>query len=98
MQIIRPLEELKANELTRLFVHAAWPWTWTRKGGNTVLRQECIMKKDVNEIEKRLESEVMEESYDSSLLGNTGLLKSQWLKDHEMYEDFACWCANCHLH
>lgn len=98
MRIIRPLEKLKANGLTWLFVHAAWPWTWTRDGGNTLLRQEWIVKKVVNEIEKRLESQVMGEGYDSALLGKNGFPKSQWLKDHEMYEDFACWCANCHMY
>lgn len=55
-------------------------------------------RKHSAEAEKRLESQVMGEGYDSGLLGKNGLLKSQWLKDHEMYEDFACWCANCHLY
>ena len=56
------------------------------------------MKKDVNEIEKLLKNQFMEEGYDRDLLGKNGLPKSQWLKDHEMYEDFACWFVNFHLY
>lgn len=59
MRITRPLEKLKASELAWLYVHVAWPWTWKKKGGNTLLRNEWIMKKDVNEFGKQIESKAM---------------------------------------
>lgn len=98
MRIIRPLEKLKTNGLDQLFVHAAWPWTWTNGGQNTVWEKGSVVEADVLEIEKGLERRVMGEEYDSALLGKNKLPKSQWLKDHDMYEEFACWCANCHLY
>lgn len=95
MQIICPLQKLKANGLKELFVHAAWPWMWTRKGQNTARKARWIVDKNVFDVERRLERRVMGEEYDSALLGKHKVQKSQWLKDHEMYIEFCCWCSNC---
>ena len=95
MRIIRPLQKLKESGLKKLFVYAAWPWMWTRKGRNTARKSRWIVDTDVSYLERRLERRVMGDEYDSALLGKHELPKSQWLKDHEMYEEFACWCFSC---
>ena len=95
MRTIHPLQKPKANRLRKLFVHAAWPWMWTEKGQNTARKSRWIVDTDVFNLERRLERRVMGEEYDSALLGKHELPKSQWLKDHEMYEEFCCWCSNC---
>jgi len=42
MRIVRPLERLKAHGLSQLFVHAAWPWSWTEEGRNTrIWKKHC---------------------------------------------------------
>ena len=95
MRIIRPLQKLKAYGLKKLFVYAAWPWMWTRKGRNTARKSRWIVDTDVSYLERRLERRGMGDEYDSALLGKHELPKNQWLKDHEMYEEFACWCSSC---
>lgn len=89
MRIVRPLERLKAHGLSQLFVHAAWPWSWTREGRNTRIWKRHIVENDVSVIERRLERRVMGEEYDSVQLGKKELEKSQWLKAHERSEEFA---------
>jgi len=89
MRIVRPLERLKAHGLSQLFVHAAWPWTWTEEGRNTRMWKRRIVDNDVSVIERRLERRVMGEEYDSVRLGKKELEKSQWLKAHEKSEEFA---------
>lgn len=89
MRIIHPLERLKANGLSQLFVHAAWPWSWTEEGRNTRIWKKHIVENDISVIERRLERRVMGEEYDSVRLGKNELEKSQWLKAHERSEEFA---------
>lgn len=89
MQIIRPLEKWKTGGLRRLFIHAAWPWSWTREGRTTRRVKEHIVKHDVALIERHLERRVMGEGYDSVALGKHKLQKSQWLKSHERSEQYA---------
>lgn len=89
MRIVRPLERLKAHGLSQLFVHAAWPWTWTRAGRNTRVWKKQVVKNDLSLIERRLERRVMGEDYDSVRLGKGELEKSQWLKAHETAEEYA---------
>lgn len=89
MRIIRPLERLKANGLSQLFVHAAWPWSWTEEGRNTRIWKKHIVENDISVIERRLERRVMGKEYDSVRLGKKELEKSQWLKAHGRSEEFA---------
>lgn len=88
MRIIRPLEEWKANGLHQLFMHAAWPWSWTRERRNTRVWKKHIVQNDVSVIERRLERRVMGEEYDSVRLGKHDIEKSQWLRSHERSEQF----------
>ena len=89
MRIVRPLERLKNYGLSQLFVHAAWPWSWNRIGRNTRVWEKNVVKNDVSRIERRLETRVMGEDYDSVQLGKRELEKSQWLKSHERAEEYA---------
>lgn len=89
IRIVRPLGRLKDHGLSQLFVHAAWPWSWTRAGRNTLVWKEHVVKNDVSRIERRLEKRVMGEDYDSVRLQKRELEKSQWLKSHERSEEYA---------
>ena len=89
MRIIQPLKKWKTGGLYRLFIHAAWPWSWTREGRTTRRLKEHIVKNDVAVIEQKLERRVMGDGYDSVVLGKNKLEKSQWLKSHERSEPYA---------
>ena len=89
MRIIKPLKKWRTDGLCRLFIHAAWPWSWTREGRNTRRVKEHIVKNDVALIEQHMERKVMGDGYDSVALGKNKLEKSQWLKSHERSEEYA---------
>lgn len=95
MHILRHLQKLRAHRFNEMFVHAAWPWTCTRKGWNTARKARWIVDKDVFALERRLKRRVMGEDYDSASRGKNKLPKSRWLKNHEMYEEICCWCLHC---
>ena len=89
MRMIHPFKVFKENGLQNFFLHAAWPWSWTREGRNTRIWKNYIVENDISVIERRLEKNVMGEDYDSVRLGKHRLEKSQWLKAHEKSEQFA---------
>ena len=74
-----PLSQLRG--LRRLFVHLAWPFTWTRAG-----RQRCrhdweFVQTQIKDAGQRMERFVMGDGYDSSSLGKEELVNSQWLEE-----------------
>lgn len=84
--IVTPFEAL--TRIRRVFVHAAWPWFWTKMrpmresryadGVDSVIAET---KKMAFNLEQSLEESVMGYGYDSSLLGKHEERDSEWLAE-----------------
>ncbi|KAK0516830.1 hypothetical protein JMJ35_001433 [Cladonia borealis] len=79
MRIMYPLRGLKG--LSKLFVHAAWPYEWTERGNWRRREQRAAVQREVRDVEARLERMVMGEEYESESMGKRQLGMSQWTND-----------------
>ena len=79
MRVLMPLQGLKG--LSKLFIHAAWPWEWTQRGKWRRTEQRDAVQRQVSDVERRLEMMVMGMSYESERAGKGELGKSQWMID-----------------
>ena len=79
MRIVMPLQGLKG--LSKLFVHVAWPWEWTGRGSWRRRVQKDAVKREVRDVEARLERIVMGVGYENERVGKRELGESQWMDD-----------------
>ena len=79
MRMTFPLRGLKG--LSKFFVHAAWPYEWTERGIWRRKVQNDAVKREVRDVEARLERMVMGEDYESERAGKRELGYSQWADD-----------------
>lgn len=79
MRIMYPLRGLKG--LSKLFVHAAWPYEWTERGNWRRINQRDAVKREIWDVEARLERMIMGEEYESERVGKGELRESQWMDD-----------------
>ena len=79
MRILMPLQGLKG--LSRLFVHAAWPWEWTARGQRRRRMQKDAVEREVRDAKARLERIVMGVGYEYERDGKREPWESQWMDD-----------------
>ena len=79
MRVMMPLQGLKG--LSKLFVHVAWPWQWTERGRRRIIEQNDVVRREVRDVEARLERMVMGVGYESERVGKGKLGESQWMDD-----------------
>ena len=79
VRVLMPLQGLKG--LSKLFVHVAWPWQWTERGSRRRIEQNDAVRREVRDVEARLERMVMGVSYESDRVGKGKLGESQWMDD-----------------
>ncbi len=77
MRVLMPLQGLKG--LSKLFVYVAWPWQWTERGGRRRIAQNDAVKREIRDVEVRLERMVMGVGYESDRAGKGKLAESQWM-------------------
>ena len=75
---LTPLSKL--NQVSRLFLHLAWPFTWTRAGRQVRRETPERVKQQIATMEQRLESLVIGDAYNSMRLGKNREVRSQWLE------------------
>ena len=79
MRILMPLQGLKG--LSKLFVHAAWPWEWTARGRWRRREHKDAVEREVRDVKARLERIVMGVNYENERGGKREPEESQWMDD-----------------
>ena len=79
MRILMPLQGLKG--LSKLFVHAAWPWEWTARGRWRRREHKDAVEREVRDVKARLERIVMGVNYENERGAKREPEESQWMDD-----------------